>query len=155
MGGQDRRVSVRSCPPGKGSQRWVSALEDAEVLGSFSRLHFRKQHARLRLDSAGFQPRVRGALGPIPDPSFAHLLRTEWGQLASQALPHCPSSRAVPEVVSDMLTPRVGEKQGAPCCKKGQSFAQNTAPDGSSTTGTTSQPRRRLAGINICYFLNI
>lgn len=28
--GQDRRVGVRSCPPGKGSQRWVSALEDAE-----------------------------------------------------------------------------------------------------------------------------
>ena len=125
--GQDRRVSVRSCPPGKGPQRWVSALGDAEVLASFSRLVFRKQHARLRLVRVGFQPRVRGTLGPIPDPSFAHLLRTEWGQLASQALPHCPSrnhsaagSRAVPEVVSDTLTPRVGEKRGVPRCKKGQ-----------------------------------
>lgn len=28
--GQDRRVGVRSCPLGKGSQRWVSALEDTE-----------------------------------------------------------------------------------------------------------------------------
>ena len=88
---------------------------------------FRKRHVRLRLDRVGFQPWVRGTLGPIPDPSFAHLLRTEWGQLASQALPHCPSrnhsaagSRAVPEVVSDTLTPRVGEKRGVPRCKKGQ-----------------------------------
>lgn len=105
----------------------MSALGDAEVLANFSRLDFRKRHARLRLDRAGFQPRVRGTLGPIPDPSFAHMLRTEWGQLASQALSHCPSrnhsaagSRAVPEVVSDTLIPRVAEKQGVPHCKKGQ-----------------------------------
>ena len=56
------------------------------VLASFRRFDFRKQHARLRLDRAGFQLRVRGTLGPVPDPSFAHLLRTEWVQLASQDL---------------------------------------------------------------------
>lgn len=57
------------------------------VLASFRRLDFGKWHARLRLDRAGFQLRVRGILGPVPNPSFAHLLRTQWVQLASQDLP--------------------------------------------------------------------